>query len=82
MDDEYNYAILLWVKMGSNCLGLHDKTLRCEVITFQNYCYALVFPHGIFVDFYHAVGTEVSAFWDIWGGIHFVCRGNSCPFLG
>lgn len=59
LDNEYNYAILFFVKMGSYCLGLHDKTLRCEVITFQNNCYALVFWQGIFVDFYHAVGTEV-----------------------
>lgn len=51
------------------------------MITFQNYCYALVFCQGIFVDFYHAVGTEVSAL-GIFGGIHFVFRGNCCLFLG
>lgn len=31
LDDEYNYAVLFSVKMGSYCLGLHDKKIFCVV---------------------------------------------------
>lgn len=47
--------------MDTCCLGLHDKNMRCEVITIQNYCHALV-SCQIFLLTDHAVGTEITAF--------------------
>lgn len=39
------YAVLFFLRMDRGCLGLHEfKNMRCEVITIQNYCYALLCP--------------------------------------
>lgn len=38
---------------------------HCEVITIQNYSYALVSCH-IFLLTDHAVGTRANCFWEIW----------------
>lgn len=46
-------------------LGLHDENMLCEVITIENYCYALVFRE-IFLSTDHAVSTGASSFWDRW----------------
>ena len=42
------------------------KNLRCEVMTVQNYRYALV-SRQILLLTDHAVGTGLTAFWMFWG---------------
>lgn len=58
-------AVLFLLRMDSCCLGLHDKNMRCEVMTIQNCCYALLScPVFLLTD--HAVGTGVTAFGIFW----------------
>lgn len=72
------YAVLFFLQMDSCCLGLHDKNMRCEVVTFQNYCYALV-SCQIFLLTDHAVGTETNCVWD--SGGDFCTRRDLLPFF-
>lgn len=72
------YAVLFFLQMDSCCLGLHDKNMRCEVVTFQNYCYALV-SCQIFLLTDHAVGTGTNCVWD--SGGDFCTRRDLLPFF-
>lgn len=78
LSDDYKYAVLFLLKMDSRCLGLHDKNMRCEVITIQNYCYALV-SCPIFLLTDDAVGTGVTAFGRF--GVTFCIWRVSLPFV-
>lgn len=66
LGDEFKYAVLFFFRMARYCLGLHDENIRCEVITIQNYSYALV-SCQIFLSTDHAVSTEI-----------FECVGVTC----
>lgn len=57
---------LFFLRMDSCCLGLHDKNMRCEVITIQNCCYALM-SCQIFVFDCSCCWYRNNRFWDIWG---------------
>lgn len=57
LGDEFKYAVLFFFRMARYCLGLHDENIRCEVITIQNYSYALV-SCQIFLSTNHAVSAE------------------------
>lgn len=72
------YAVLFFLRMDSCCLGLHDKNMRCEVITIQNCCYALV-SCQIFLLTDHAVGTGTTAFGIF--GVTLVFGGTCCLFF-
>lgn len=70
------YAVLFFLRITSCCLGLHAKTMRCEVIAIQNYCYALMSCHILLTD--HSVGIENQL---LWGYLGLVFGGICCLFF-